>query len=163
MRYDKDIVKFVNSCFNLNAESISYIPMNGNHLILEFNDYSIRVVDLGDGIKYGFLLYSILLATYPKIVLIDDVESHLHIHTLSKIVHALLHYSKENNAQIIMTTHSMEFIEKIVRAAVTKKFKPEEIVIIHLLNKGAKIVYRRSDLNEAQNYIFTLGSDLRKP
>jgi len=163
-REDKKIVKFINSSFDLGVESISYVPLNGkNQLILEFSDHSVRLVDLGDGVKYAILLYSVFIAVNPKIVLIDDVESHLHIGGLSKIIEAILDYSKKNNAQFIMTTHSIEFIEELVRLAKHKGFKSNEVTVFHLLRKGDRVLSRRYNLDEAYRYIFTIGSDLRKP
>ena len=118
-----------------NAENIEILT-EGNQPVLHitYPNYSVPVVLAGEGIKL-YLRQSLELAAPPNTtILMEEPEAHLNIRTMKFSAKALF-AATHRKIQIILTTHSLEFIDEIISAAT-----PEDLSNISLfrlkLNDG---------------------------
>lgn len=70
----------------------------------------IPAVHLGQGFLRLLSIYSELIASGKKVLLIDEIENGLHYSVLPEIWRGLLHAAETENVQIFATTHSYECI-----------------------------------------------------
>lgn len=70
----------------------------------------IPAVHLGQGFIRLLSIYSELIASDKKVLLIDEVENGLHYSVLTEIWRGLLHAAEQEDVQIFATTHSYECI-----------------------------------------------------
>jgi hypothetical protein len=70
----------------------------------------IPAVHLGQGFIRLLSIYSELIASDKRVLLIDEVENGLHHSVLTEIWRGLLHAAEQENVQIFATTHSYECI-----------------------------------------------------
>ncbi len=70
----------------------------------------IPAVHLGQGFIRLLSIYSELIASDKRVLLIDEVENGLHYSVLTEIWRGLLHAAEQEDVQIFATTHSYECI-----------------------------------------------------
>jgi len=110
-RLDKLIISTIREEFEPEAEGLTYIPMNDEYVLsLQTSRTTVRIDDLGDGVRIAILASLLLLATNPSLLLIEEPENHMHPAGLKSYVKFMFKLAKEKNFQIIASTHSLEFI-----------------------------------------------------
>jgi len=111
-RLDKEVVKVIKEEFEVDAEGLTYGPVGGsNVLMLQLRSMSVRVDDLGDGARLATLMMLVVLASKPKLLLIEEPETKMHPRGLRVLTRAVLRIAKSLGAQVIATTHSLEFVK----------------------------------------------------
>ncbi len=81
-----------------------------------FDDHSVPVAFAGDGV-YSLALLSLELASRPSgVVLIEEPEVHQHPAAIARSVRAILG-AVHRGIQIVITTHSLEFIDCLLAEA----------------------------------------------
>ena len=71
----------------------------------------IPAIHFGEGFIRLLSIYSELIASGKKVLLIDEVENGLHHSVLTEIWRGLLHAAEQENVQVFATTHSYECIK----------------------------------------------------
>ena len=105
-------MKVIKEEFEVDAEGLTYGPVGGsNVLMLQLRSMSVRVDDLGDGARLATLMMLVVLASKPKLLLIEEPETKMHPRGLRVLTRAVLRIAKSLGAQIIATTHSLEFVK----------------------------------------------------
>ena len=94
-----------------------------------------RVDDLGDGAKNAIIYVAALLTLRNTAVLIEEPETHQHPAGLATVLSFMLKIAKQNNLQLIITTHSIELI-KIVQELVRKHELPLKIFYLERTENG---------------------------
>jgi AAA15 family ATPase/GTPase len=70
----------------------------------------------GDGMRRALLIAAILPALKNGVLLIDEIETALHVSALSSVLQALAKAAKKYNVQVFATTHSLEAVDAIAGA-----------------------------------------------
>ncbi|AIF69627.1 hypothetical protein PAP_06135 [Palaeococcus pacificus DY20341] len=117
---------------------------------------AIPVSLLGDGTKTS-LIYFYVLSGKGNYILLEEPENHLHAGLMNKVINMILEASRYN--QIFITTHSLEFLEKLLDMAVQKK-TDLRIFRFEKWDKGIPKI-ESYDLNEANAAVNKIGVDLR--
>jgi len=110
-RLDKEVVRFVREGLEPEAEGLTYVPVGGGYLALQTSKTTVRVDDLGDGVRNALLTAMLVLAFRPTVLLLEEPELHMHPGGLASFTGFLLRAARELGFQIIATTHSIEFVE----------------------------------------------------
>lgn len=114
-RLDKFVVKVIREGFESDVEDITYMPIGDDYVLaLKLSRTTVRVDDLGDGVRSVLLLVSIFSVLDKALVLMEDPELHQYPSGLAVLMRFVLKVAKERRLQLIMSTHSIEFVN-IVR------------------------------------------------
>lgn len=111
-RLDKRITAFLRSGLMTDAEGLTYAPLgDGYSLFIQTSKTSVRLEDAGEGVKNSVLLYMLILALKPKLLLLDDPEFGMDPDTIYAFGRLLAEVSKETDTQTIIATRSLELLE----------------------------------------------------
>jgi len=117
-RLDRFLVKLIRDGYDVNAEDLTYVPINGGfQLVVKMPTTYVRVDDLGDGVKFSLVLAMIFLTRENTLVLLEDPECHQHPHGLAKTFEALMKLAINRKLQLFITTHSIELLRIISHIA----------------------------------------------
>jgi len=158
-RLDKRIIKIINESYDLDIEDFTYIPWikENYYLVAKFPHISIRVDELGDGIRYAIAILSAVVTAENTALLIEEPENHQHTGALRHLIHAILLLAKENNLQLFISTHSLETLQALLEFSEKMQVK---LRIYHLLLENGKLLGREIDQIDAK-LLTDLGYDLR--
>ncbi len=161
-RIDKKLKDILNSIYDDNIEGFTYAPFDGeNALVFLYEDKSIRVDEMGDGIKYALVLLGLILSEDIPIVLLEEPENHQHPGVFNDLAKNLVDVVKEKDIQIFITTHSIELIDAFVEAVKNKKVRKVSMNIYHLsLNKDGILQVRKMKKPDVE-VLRDLGIDIR--
>jgi AAA15 family ATPase/GTPase len=133
-----EFLKTLNEAYEIDLTGLSHSPY-------EFPGWSVYLKDgkesrsiyinmLGDGTRAALNILLKLYVKKPRIVLIDEIESHQHVKALRFTCKAVLDYIIREKAQLFVSTHSLDAIKIILDLSSENKIKP----IIHhfILNEG---------------------------
>ncbi|MGK7943491.1 MAG: ATP/GTP-binding protein [Microcystaceae cyanobacterium] len=82
----------------------------------------------GDGLKRALLLALTILSTDDGVLMIDEVETSIHISAFKKLFYWLVKTCDKRNIQLFLTTHSLEVIDAILQTDINL----EHLVTYHL-------------------------------
>ena len=100
------------------------MPLGGaNVLALQLTKTTVRVDDLGDGVKNAILISAAMLPLEKTAVLIEDPEVHQHPSGLASLMKFVLKAAKEKMLQLFISTHSLELIRIINKLCENMKFE----------------------------------------
>lgn len=158
-RLDKEIVEMLREEFEVDAEGLTYAPI-GNYyaLMAQLRRTSIRVDDLGDGARLAVLALMAILASRPKLLLIEEPETKMHPGGLRAFSEAILRGAKKMGAQVIVTTHSIEMLR--IGLKISKKLGLN-LSIIHLERDNEGLVNARKLSMPDAELLMDLGVDPR--
>ncbi|MBB4078300.1 AAA15 family ATPase/GTPase [Lewinella aquimaris] len=104
--------------FSVRDDIARISAVGGNVLVkLEKNSQPVHLSALGDGVTRILYLALSLVNTKDGILLIDEIETHLHYTVIQKLWQMLFKYGKEWNIQIVATTHSDDVIRQLFYVA----------------------------------------------
>ena len=110
-RLDKRIVDMLRSDLAPEAEGLTYIPLGDEPVLaVQTPETTIRVDDLGDGVKAAVLLALLILGVRPSILLLEEPETHMHPAGLSTLLDFLYSLMREEGFQVIASTHSIDLV-----------------------------------------------------
>jgi AAA15 family ATPase/GTPase len=111
---------------------------------------------LGDGTKV-YLTYYYALSLQNSYILLEEPENHLHPSLMDRCIELMVESSKNN--QIFITTHNIEFLQKILKTATERGANLKVFAFRDLIDGIPEIdVY---DLEEADSALNKIGVDLR--
>ncbi len=93
--------------------------------------------EFGDGLGKFIYFIMLLLSEKESIILLDEMENGIHYTQLDRLWEIILTISKEQNIQVLATTHSKECIESYARVA--KKLEDREITFIEMCKREEDI------------------------
>lgn len=145
-RRDKKLIKFLNETFNMQIESLSYLPINNEYVVVFLlKDSMRRIDDMGDGFRFVFLLLSLMYSLKNELFLIEELENHQHPVTFDEISYSISNFAVKNKKQLFITTHSLELIRSFLSSN-----EGENIRIYHLSNHNGKISVKNIDKYDAE-------------
>lgn len=104
------------------------IVFAGDRLLVDVGAQTSRlpVEVMGDGmVKVADVLTLVSLAKPGDVVCIDEIENGLHYSVLTDFISALVEVSRSNGVQIVMTTHSREFLSYLADEALESQLDEE--------------------------------------
>jgi predicted ATPase len=107
-----------------NVEALRVVPVTPSELVLEVelhNGAKIRPVDMSEGLLYYLAFEAIPHVAQGGTLLIEEPENGLHPARIRDVVRMLRKFVEQNNAQVIMATHS---------PLVVNELKPDEVTIV---------------------------------
>jgi len=135
-RLDKILVSMIKEAYEPQAEGLTYMPLGDEYsLALQLADTTVRVDDLGGGAKNAVIYTAVLLTLKNTAVLMEEPEIHQHPAGLATLLNFVLKIAKQNNLQLIITTHSIELI-KILQRLVKEHELPIRIFHLERTPKG---------------------------
>jgi AAA15 family ATPase/GTPase len=72
----------------------------------------------GDGLKKTLMLALTLLTTKNGVLLIDEIETSIHVSALTKVFSWLVETCRRQHTQLFVTTHSLEAIDAMLQTEI---------------------------------------------
>ena len=139
-RKDKQLVRILNTAFALQAESIQLVPPN--RMMLLFEDYGVPLRQLGDGAQSAIRTLIVLELMSNSLFLLEEPECHQHPGSLERFAAAVCRLAKEQQVQLVISTHSAECVRAFMKGAAGAK---SDAAVFHLSLTDGKQESRRLD------------------
>jgi len=123
-RLDKLVVEVLKEGYEMDVEDLTYTTYDEGRtyqLAVKLPWTSLRVDDLGDGARYALLLVMMVALSKNTALLIEEPENHQHPSGLAKALEMFLSLVKQNNIQVFITTHSLEFLRLLKNISEEKR------------------------------------------
>ena len=141
------------------ADNIEILTESNKPVLhITYPAYSVPIVLAGEGIRLYVRQSLELAAPAGTVILMEEPEAHLNIRTIKFSAKALF-AANRRKIQIILTTHSLEFIDELITAA-----EPEDLSNISLFRlklKGGKLIHSRFTGEQVATARELLQEDLR--
>jgi predicted ATPase len=154
-RRDKALTRTLNSIFGLRAEGFQLLP--DNRLMVMFEDHSLPLDVQGDGTRGAFRAMICLTMVKGSMFLMEEPECHQHPESLERFARAVCSLARENDVQLVISTHSAECVGCFLRAAAEAG---SESAVFHLTLLDGHQEARRLD-PEAVATLQSTGVDIR--
>jgi hypothetical protein len=112
----------------------------------------------GDALRRAVLLSSTLPALKGGLLLIDEIETGIHVRALNRVFRWLVDVSRQFQVQVIATTHSLEALDAMASALDSRE---ESFKVYHLTKEENYTHAKRFDGHEVHRLRFERGLDLR--
>lgn len=144
-----EAIDIVNESMSIVIDRISIVN-DEIKVLLSGDDSPVRIETLGDGVK-RVLLYALnLVSAKDSLLLIDEIETHLHHSVIRKLWKIIFEYAIKWNIQVVATTHSQDAIrEMFYEAAANEKYQQVSQVLRLQIGRDGKhevIQYPYEDL-----------------
>lgn len=141
-----DLEKIFNRDFRL------YIPPGIATAFFQTTDKSSRtpVYLVNDGFGVNQVVYLLAKIYRPEIktILIEEPEVHLHPSIIRSLVKTFCSIIKEEEKQIILTTHSEVFVSSLLSAVRRKDIKPEDVKCYLVKKEKRSTKFEEQKINE---------------
>lgn len=108
---ENEVLNIVNAALGTNIERIS-VTHDEIKVLLATDRVPVRIETLGDGVKKMMMIALNLVNSKDSILLIDEIETHLHYSAIRKLWKIIFEYAVKWNIQIVATTHSQDAIRE---------------------------------------------------
>lgn len=154
---EEKLVKYL-QIFDENIKDVEEI--NGE-ILIKSSDFNQKVPLKIFG--YGFIKFfnyiCALVSNEANYILIDEIENGLHYKTTKKLIESLIELSRNNNIQMFISTHSLEFLSIAEKVANEKEFKDSGVFNIYRYKEN---VYCKHYQSEQLKDLLDNGIELRK-
>lgn len=105
---------------------------------------------VNDGFGINQIVYILAKIYRPEIktILIEEPEIHLHPTVVRKFIRTLCSIIQEEEKQIIITTHSEQFVSSLLSAIAEKIIKPEDVKVYLTQKEKKETVFKEQKANE---------------
>lgn len=130
-----ELVKLIQSFDDNIIDLIILAPTDRAVLYVKHKELGIAPFYIfGDGLKRTLVIALILLTTKNGIILIDEIETSIHVSALSRVFSWLVETCYKREIQLFVTTHSLEAIDAML--STDTDIAKENIVAFRLNSKG---------------------------
>jgi energy-coupling factor transporter ATP-binding protein EcfA2 len=112
----------------------------------------------GDGLRRALLIAATIPAVPEGVLLIDELESALHVSVLDSVLKTLKWAADRYNVQVFTTTHSLEAVDAVVRAF---EGTPSSVVGYRLERSREGVAVKRSTGEMLRELRFEMGLEFR--
>ncbi|MWC30739.1 AAA family ATPase [Paenibacillus sp. MMS18-CY102] len=114
-RFTSDLKK-VFSNLKLN---VTFVPDRDEHInaTARFNDYELPIDSAGTGVLQAIQILSYVNLYKPKMLILDEPDSHLHPNNQRKLATVLRSLTEERDLQILLSTHSRHLIDELMESS----------------------------------------------
>ena len=121
---------------------ISVVKQNGDML---------PIYAYGDGVQRWFYILGAIILHKGSIICIDEIDVGFHPAAQAAFCENLIRAARENNAQLFITTHNLEFIDSFLKAAGTfDEEASKDIKILTLRENSGGVAVRTLDSRMAR-------------
>jgi hypothetical protein len=146
-RVDYYIERIVNRNFQARTTSLG----SANFQLQTKDRDTALVLDLvGEGFGTNQLVYILakVLRKDFKTICIEEPEIHIHPEAIIKLVDAFIDIYKNENRNLIITTHSEHLVATLLNRVGQGKIKPEEVSINYVYKEGKESKIEQQEVNE---------------
>ena len=149
--FDEDIIDFESAPDKRGYRNIEYIKHKIHGLMPLFT--------FGDGLRRALVLASHIAMSQNGVLLIDEIDTSMHISILPKIFNWLAAACKAFNVQLFATTHSLDAVHYMTKSAVAD---PDIDLVIYKIDKHEGRFYpKRYSEEKLMNVVVEMGMDIR--
>lgn len=116
------------------------------------------IAAFGDGLRRALLIAATIPAVPNGVVLIDELESALHVSVLDSVLQVLKWAAEQYNVQVFATTHSLEAVDAVIRAF---KETPSSVVGYRLEHSPNQSLAKRFSGDALRELRFDMGIEFR--
>ena len=130
-------------------DSQSRLPNIGRRLMVKFSDHScpVPLKSLGDGFTRIFATGLVLSSSQDGFLVIDEVENGIHYSVLPDFWRMVLRSAHHHNVQVLATTHSLDCVKSLARAADENEKSESVLVRLDLVDGQTRAVeYSKGEL-----------------
>lgn len=144
----EDVIQELNKVFPeiKNIDMIPYPDGSVSPISILKDGTTLPLYAYGDGVQRWFYVLGAIALYKNSIICIDEIDTGFHPAAQAEFSKHLAQYSKNNNVQLFLTTHNVEFIDNFLKSV--KELGEEyleETRIITLRNSGSNITQRTLD------------------
>lgn len=144
----EDVILELNKVFHeiKNIDMIPYPDGSVSPISILKDGTTLPLYAYGDGVQRWFYVLGAIALYKSSIICIDEIDTGFHPTAQAEFSKHLAQYSKNNNVQLFLTTHNVEFIDNFLKSV--KELGEEyleETRIITLRNSGSNITQRTLD------------------
>lgn len=144
----EDVILELNKVFHeiKNIDMIPYPDGSVSPISILKDGTTLPLYAYGDGVQRWFYVLGAIALYKSSIICIDEIDTGFHPAAQAEFSKHLAQYSKNNNVQLFLTTHNVEFIDNFLKSV--KELGEEyleETRIITLRNSGSNITQRTLD------------------
>ncbi len=133
-----EVISIVNKTMSLSIHRLSIANLEIK-VLLEDNQHPVRIETLGDGVKRVFLYALQIVKSKNGILLIDEIETHLHHSVIRKLWKIIFEYAIKWNIQVVATTHSQDAIRELFyEAAANEEYQGVSQVLRLQIGRNGK-------------------------
>lgn len=115
-----EVIDIVNTAMGLDIARLSILDSDIK-VLLHGHKHPVQIDSLGDGILRVLHIALSLVNSKNSLLLIDEIETHLHYSVIRKLWKIIFEHSVKWNIQVVATTHSMDAIRQFWYEAATKE------------------------------------------
>jgi AAA15 family ATPase/GTPase len=154
-RRDKALTKALNEIFEMDAEQLQILP--DRRLLVLFSDYGLPLDVQGDGARLALRCLIMLAAIQGTLFIMEEPECHQHPGSLERFALAVARRAKEQEVQLLISTHSAECVRSFLKAA---QEVSSECAVFHLKLEDGLLGAKRLDAETVETLQAT-GLDVR--
>lgn len=154
-RRDKVLTRVLNEVFGLQAEGFQLLP--DHRLMVLFEQHSVPLDSQGDGTRGALRARIVLMVLKGTLLLLEEPECHQHPGSLERFASALCKQAREQEVQLVISTHSAECVRAFLKGA---QAAGSEGAVFHLTLDQGRQEARRLD-PEAVETLQSTGVDVR--
>lgn len=114
-RHDRALTKALNDLFKMDVEQLQVLP--DQRLLLLFADFSLPLDVQGDGARAALRCLMMLSALQGTLLILEEPECHQHPGSLERFAIAVCRQAKEQEVQLLISTHSAECVRAFLNAS----------------------------------------------
>lgn len=120
---EEDVISILNGTLDQHVERLSIFDTTIK-VRLKGDDQPKNIESLGDGVRRILVLALAIVSSKDGLLLIDEIETHLHHSVIRKLWKIIFEYAIKWNIQVVATTHSQDAIREFwYEAAEDEQYK----------------------------------------
>lgn len=151
--YDSDIISI-----NYDNESNGPVGRGVYKILSKAHKKALPLNVYGDGMKKAILLMSAVIQAKDGILLLDEFETAIHTSAMNKTFKWILETCKRLNVQVLMTSHSKEAIDKVLKCAPSLM---DDMAVYTMYKEADSVSVRRLEARKAIEAQDEMGLELR--
>ncbi|MFT6000901.1 MAG: AAA15 family ATPase/GTPase [Neolewinella sp.] len=117
---EEDVISIINGVINQEIERLSIFDTTIK-VRLRGDDQPKNIESLGEGVRRILMLALAIVSSKNGLLLIDEIETHLHHSVIRKLWKIIFEYAIKWNIQVVATTHSQDAIREFWYEAATRE------------------------------------------
>ncbi len=130
MEKSTDFGEILNDIYGLKRNVWEFMPQIENpeqkRLSIKESGQLKYFSDFGDGFRCCVGILGTALSLKNTVLFIEEIESHQHSGSISKLIRHLVEIARENNLQVFLSTHSLDVWESLTRGVYKDTDKEKE-------------------------------------
>ncbi|MCH8252678.1 MAG: AAA family ATPase [Planctomycetes bacterium] len=154
--------------FDSEIQGVALRADKAGRAVLRIDHKSLGIMPVemqGAGVGKALAIASHLVDTANGMLMIDEIDSSLHVGVLERVIKFTLQAANRHNVQLFASTHSLETLDAFLDAYEDMSdlySSKQDFRILQLKREGGRTVVTNLDAEEARRMRDDLGLDLRR-